>query len=359
MVSHLDLGFGANLTIQNLLAIYVDFADIKNPWIYTLKSPFVGKTTETYATKHFLVPTLMGFSTETEIVWWDLARGKFRRGHIRFPWTSTNLLCGFAPAFHDMQRGDASLHLVPLTPVSTKPDSEPRFATTTTQDCHHLSTRFPNAPSLPEYRRLHSWTGSDSIPPVLVAGTHTTAKFGVFAVTHRSFFDAVAAPGQGETASERYCHVFTVPQPLAAARNGRESDVDWSRAESIPYLFPYEPGTAGIWLGVGSSGRYVAVNCSVDPNTASGSETSASARVGTNRTRKPLVGLLCLRSMPGMSGNAEIGDSRAEMRLFEVDREPPRGTVAVDDILGLITIRDMSGMVTVYSYSGDWGKGSH
>nr|GAT52701.1 predicted protein [Mycena chlorophos] len=367
-ITHFDAGINANLTIQTLLAIYVDFADIKNPWIYTLESPFVGKTTRTYATEHFLAPTLMGFSTETEIVWWDWARGEISTRSYPFPVDqhnegitagllydpTSNLLCGFAPAFHDMQRGDASIHLVPLAPVSTKPDSDPPLVPTTTQDWHALSTRFPNAPSLPEYRRLHSWTGSDSIPPVFVAGTHTTAKFGVFAVTHRSFFDTVGAPGQGETASERYFHFFT-----AAARNGRESDVDWSRAKSIPYLFPYEPGAAGVWHGVGSSGRYIAVNCPVDPSTTGLSGISASVRMGNNQTRKPLVGLLCLRPVLGMAGGAEMGESTAEMRRFEVDREPPRGTVAVDDILGLVTIRDMSGMVTVYSYSGDWGKGSH
>ncbi|KAJ7064573.1 hypothetical protein C8F01DRAFT_1366879 [Mycena amicta] len=338
-----------DLVIRNLAAIYIDVEDIEHVHIDVVVSPLIGKAPRTFWPEHFLTTQLMGYSTDSEIVVWDFATNSLRPQPYVFPRDGggqgstcgiihhppSKLLYGFAPGYHQIQ-DDAAIHSAPIqqqprVQVSAIPPHPP-----STQP---LPIRFPTAQSQAELWAKSTFSGSGSVLPILL---NTYDKYGVFAVTYRSFYHGTLSARY----KEHYLHFFTTRRFQDTAPG---LGLEWG--ESVPYQFPRFVKQK---FGVGFSGRYIFVDWSpqdvVPP---------AQSQAEYHRT----VGLVCLCGDSGSDSSSAYTQLR---RFHDPDGRPApttgptwslRSSIAVDDILGLVAIRDAKGVVSVYSYSGDWGKG--
>nr|GAT61154.1 predicted protein [Mycena chlorophos] len=198
-------------------------------------------------------------------------------------------------------KANGSLHSIALRPSLAGPNAALDQPIT-----HPIPIRFSQDP--PPDARLSGFVSMLTSP-----ASH--AKYTIPVVTHRAF----VTPDETNEA-EHFLHFFVA----------NASGLGSGNVHPVPYAIP--PVYSDVRCEIGVSGRYVALNC-------------APTQTGTSVPAAPLIGLVRLRA------------GEPDLRPLHAKQPPPPGQVALDDILGLLTVRDGHGVVHAYSYSGDWGKG--
>ncbi|KAF7317350.1 hypothetical protein HMN09_00471000 [Mycena chlorophos] len=299
--------------IAKLATIHIDVKRNLKPVITVVWSADVGHRIRVRYPEQFLTSEVLGYANEDEIIWWDLESDIIQRRSNAFPVDSTHRVPTSGLVYHaDSKRlyafslaakdgkANGALHSIALRPSLAGPNAALDQPIT-----HAIPIRFPQDP--PPDARLSGFVSMLTSP-----ASH--AKYAIPVVTHRAF----VTPDETNEA-ENFLHFFAAP------------GLGSGDVHSVPYAIP--PVYSDVRCEIGVSGRYVALNCAP---THTGTSVAAAA---------PLIGLVRLRA------------GEPDLRPLHAKQPPPPGQVALDDILGLLTVRDGHGVVHAYSYSGDWGKG--
>ncbi|KAF7327048.1 hypothetical protein MKEN_00280000 [Mycena kentingensis (nom. inval.)] len=340
--------------IKHLVAIFIDTANAAR--ISTVLSPPVNRTARRWHCESFVTPELMGFGTETELVFWSMQANEPVR-YRPYPFLAVNTqnitgnqsagliydasqrtLYGLSPGYHS--RGDAAIYRVPFTPSSDDhiPSASAVF------DEIPIPVRFPRFQSQTALMAGSNFNGSGSTAPVFLTPA-TFRRFGVFAVTMRTFHSSGISVLVPE--SEEYLH-FSTSDSAGGADPARIED-------SHTVYFQAPPGTS-MYNAIGHSGRYAFIMCSPRHRDREQQRESQAAH--------PIVGLVCLRTPPP---DVHESEPYTQFSRFDVQSEldflgrKPHSPMLLDDVLGLVVVTaplnpntGQEGRVDVYSYSGHW-----
>ncbi|KAJ7059755.1 hypothetical protein C8F01DRAFT_1145547 [Mycena amicta] len=313
--------------VWKLVAFHVHTKDLDHPTVSRIVSNAIALKPDQlpYQQRFFLTPELVGYCTESSIVYWNIeenapvhimpnaftlgagASDRNRVSGLRYD-PQTHLLYAFVSPGRVRSHEEAAVYWFPL-PLQSSTSS-------TIATLHSLTPyRFPGAAVFGALPSSNFIAGSARL--VLV-----DPQYNVFAVTRQSFYESLTDPG---TRSCSYLHFLTT----------RPEDPDMQDSDGAPKEFEpsicFElPESTTANVAVGHSGRYVFVECR--PR-------------NQNTTENQNVGMVCLH--PPAIG----ADARAELRRFVIDEdvEFPQGNIAIDDVSGLVAVHS-GNSVSIFSY---------